>query len=70
MNPPIDKMISNGRFLMSYTLNEKLAILNSKPNELNVDDYCDNVGIYSATFYKWKKTFKNLKDNDFVEVKL
>lgn len=55
---------------MSYTLNEKLAILNSKPNELNVDDYCDNVGIYSATFYKWKKTFKNLKDNDFVEVKL
>lgn len=42
-------------YIMKYTLERKKEIIVSKPNNIYVRTYCNNIDIAYSSYYKWIK---------------
>lgn len=52
---------------MKYTLEQKKEVISSKPDNVDVKTYCDNIGIAYSSYYKWRNEIA-LSDKVFVDV--
>ena len=56
---------------MMYSLEKKKEIINSKPKNVNVRAYCENIGVSYSSYYKWIKeitSYCNANEKAFVDV--
>ena len=56
---------------MMYSLEKKKEIINSKPKDVNVRAYCENICVSYSSYYKWIKeitSYYNANEKVFVDV--
>ena len=49
---------------MLYTLEKKKEIINSKPKDVNVRAYCENIGVSYSSYYKWRNEILSYCNNE------
>lgn len=54
---------------MYYSLDKRKEIVEGKPDDIDVRNYCKEIGIAYSTYYKWYKDLNSpSKDASFVDV--
>ena len=54
---------------MYYSLDKRKEIVEGKPDDIDVRNYCKEIGIAYSTYYKWYNDLNSpSKDASFVDV--
>ena len=54
---------------MYYNLEKKKEIINGKPDNMDVEEYCVKVGIGKSSYYKWLKLFdESNNESSFIDL--
>ena len=54
---------------MYYNLEKKKEIINGKPDNMDVEEYCAKVGIGKSSYYKWLKLFdESNNESSFIDL--
>lgn len=54
---------------MKFSIESKKEIIDNKPDNMSVKNYCNQIGISCAAYYKWAKQMSNANETkEFIDV--